>query len=185
MKLKENSFLQYIVYAIIAFVLIAWACSLVSCSTSKKNEKAFSLVLSNEELYQRMVKKVSETDPCIPVQGIKGKDSVRIDTVFNNDIVFGPDSAYTSNDTITIIRKVPVKVPVYITKTISRVDTVPDLRRINLMGQDLAKEKGKSEQLEADKKQERKRANNYLWLLIGGFALYVATRFIKVKPEWV
>lgn len=173
MRTADKSLIK--IYLFLFFVVaMLW---LFGCNPVKR-------VLSDPKKKEIVGREWEKENPCLPSTVIPGKDSIRVDTVFN-DVPFGSDSTRVDTLESTITKTVIKKVPVYITKTSYRVDTVQDLRRINQLNKDIANRDGQIVQLTANYKQERKRANTYLWILIGGFALYVGTRFIKVKPKWL
>lgn len=204
---NTDKFWYWLSLIVIGLVAILWLASLSGCSTTKKNAKAVSRVLSNDELFNRVGRRWEQANPCVNDSAAKlseGKEEISFDTSFHweegmtdslikanpgkfktakiddeGNIVFPENNSKTDS----LIKYVPVKV--YITKTVKKTDTlkiiVSDTRRENLLKQDIATEEGKVEILRADKK-ELKKEKKSLWVwLIGSNALWLLIGFLVWK----
>lgn len=173
--------INYIRLLLLLFAVCSIIWLLNSCSSVKQ-------VLKDPEKTNQVVTSWLKHNPLKPdTQYIKGKDSLRIDTLESKESVY-----VDCPDTGTVI-KVPVKVKCppakIITKEHFRTDTVKweDFKKLDLIKKDNAFQAGQITQLTADKKFERKRGNKFLWWLIGLGVLIIGTRFIKYryKINWL
>lgn len=173
---KEVSAILFLYLFVIACLIIFW---MTGCKTAKDN-RAFRRVVSDPELAAKTFSQLEKTRPCIGDTVIFGEDKIIIDTVYNESV---KDSIIIDTVENTITKTIIKTKPVYITKTITKKETgyIEDVRRINLLKGDIHFRDGKIAQLEKEKKDERKRGNGFMWMLVGLIAFIMVGVFVKLK----
>lgn len=176
--MKISNSLLFILYYIVGIVIILMI--ITSCSSVKR-------VLSDPAKLEKVGRVWERANGCTTSTIVlEGVDSIRIDTVYNNDFQFSNDSVTIDTLNSVVTKTIIRKVPVYITKTIKRVDTfnTEDVRRVNLLTKDISYRDGQIVQLTKEKKEERQRGNKYMWLFIGAISLSVLVAVYKMYRKF-
>lgn len=149
-----------------------------------KDQRAVGRVLGDEDLSNQVFKALEKTRPCINdtiTETLPGIERVVSDTIY--DFIEVP---VEKTDTLEITTAGKIKV-MYVNKTIYKTDTlvktVEDVRRLNLVTKERYQLLGKVEQLDKDRKEERKNAKKWFWLFLGVVTLSLVLTFLKFKKQ--